>query len=106
MQYSTNNIFHKIIHKQINAQIVGENEHALAFHDTTPKAKVHILVVPKKGYIDYVDFAQHATQEEQINFHQLIQTIICKHTFGRGRIMFNLGNNLEVMHMHAHVMLD
>lgn len=42
------NIFKKIIDKQIPANVVHEDEHCLAFHDIGPKAPVHVLIIPKK----------------------------------------------------------
>ena len=41
-------IFSKIIRKQIPANIVYEDEQCLAFHDVSPQAPVHVLVIPKK----------------------------------------------------------
>ncbi len=43
-----NTIFHKIIRREIPADIVFEDERAIAFRDIQPAAPVHILVVPKK----------------------------------------------------------
>jgi len=40
-------IFDKIISKEIPANIVYEDEKALAFHDVSPQAPKHILVIPK-----------------------------------------------------------
>jgi histidine triad (HIT) family protein len=42
------NIFLKIIEKQIPAKIVYEDDLCLAFHDIGPKAPVHVLIIPKK----------------------------------------------------------
>ena len=42
------NIFLKIINKEIPAKIVYEDEHCVAFHDITPKAPVHVLIIPRK----------------------------------------------------------
>lgn len=41
-------IFHKIIRKEIPAEIVYEDEQVLAFKDVNPVAPVHILIIPKK----------------------------------------------------------
>lgn len=41
-------IFSKIINKEIPAEILYEDELALAFSDITPQAPVHFLVIPKK----------------------------------------------------------
>ncbi|MGQ9818987.1 MAG: histidine triad nucleotide-binding protein [Candidatus Kapaibacteriales bacterium] len=43
-----NTIFSKIIHRQIPANIVYEDDQILAFKDIAPQAPVHILVIPKK----------------------------------------------------------
>jgi len=41
-------IFAKIISKEIPAQIVYEDDQALAFRDIHPQAPVHVLIIPKK----------------------------------------------------------
>jgi diadenosine tetraphosphate (Ap4A) HIT family hydrolase len=40
-------IFHKIIRREIPAEIVYEDEHLIAFRDIAPQAPVHVLFVPK-----------------------------------------------------------
>ena len=41
-------IFDKIINKEIPAEIIYEDELALAFSDINPQAPTHFLVIPKK----------------------------------------------------------
>jgi histidine triad (HIT) family protein len=41
-------IFDKIIRKEIPAEIIYEDELALAFSDINPQAPIHFLVIPKK----------------------------------------------------------
>ena len=41
-------IFEKIIRREIPADIVWEDDEALAFRDVNPQAPVHILIVPKR----------------------------------------------------------
>ncbi|NLM51540.1 MAG: histidine triad nucleotide-binding protein [Firmicutes bacterium] len=43
-----NCIFCKIIRQEAPADVVYETEELLAFKDISPKAPVHVLVVPKK----------------------------------------------------------
>ena len=45
---SVRSIFGKIIRREIPADIVFEDDRALAFADANPQAPVHILVIPKK----------------------------------------------------------
>ena len=40
-------IFHKIMRREIPADIVYEDEHLFAFRDISPQAPVHLLFVPK-----------------------------------------------------------
>ncbi len=43
-------IFHKIIRREIPADIVFEDEHVIAFRDVAPQAPVHVLFVPKTDF--------------------------------------------------------
>jgi histidine triad (HIT) family protein len=45
---STGCLFCKIVDRAIPAQVVLENDHALAFRDIRPMAPTHVLVIPKK----------------------------------------------------------
>ena len=40
-------LFCKIIKGEIPAEIVAENDHALAFRDINPQASIHVLIIPK-----------------------------------------------------------
>jgi histidine triad (HIT) family protein len=42
------NIFLKIARKEIPAKIAYEDEYCVAFHDITPRAPVHVLIIPRK----------------------------------------------------------
>lgn len=46
----TDTIFHKIINREIPADVVYEDEYMIAFRDIAPQAPVHILFVPKKTF--------------------------------------------------------
>jgi histidine triad (HIT) family protein len=41
-------IFKRIIDKEIPAKIIYEDDRCLAFHDITPQAPTHVLVIPKQ----------------------------------------------------------
>lgn len=45
---SEDTIFHRIMRREIPAEIVHEDEHMIAFRDVAPQAPVHVLFVPKK----------------------------------------------------------
>ena len=41
-------IFSKIIRKELPADIVYEDDECLCFHDVSPVAPVHLLLIPKR----------------------------------------------------------
>ncbi|MBW8822662.1 MAG: histidine triad nucleotide-binding protein [Xanthomonadales bacterium] len=43
-------IFHKIMQRQIPADIVYEDDDMIAFRDIAPQAPVHVLFVPKRDF--------------------------------------------------------
>ncbi len=45
------NIFQKLIDRQISATIAYEDDLCLAFHDINPQAPVHVLIIPRKKVI-------------------------------------------------------
>lgn len=44
----SNDLFMKIIEREIPADIVHEDDRVLAFRDIDPQAPTHVLIVPKK----------------------------------------------------------
>ena len=75
-KYDFNNIFSKILKKEIPSETVFETEHSLAFKDINPVAPIHILVIPKGPYINYDHFASQASDEEIIDFNKTINEVI------------------------------
>ena len=57
-----NCLFCKIIDGEIPSAKVFENDKLIAFNDINPKAKVHILIVPKK-HIESVKHLQEIDKE-------------------------------------------
>lgn len=45
-------IFTRIINREIPAKIVHEDDHCLAFHDVSPQAPTHVLLIPKKPIVN------------------------------------------------------
>lgn len=55
-------LFERIVSREIQADIVFENEALLAFRDINPQAPVHVLIVPKR-VVARVDEAQRSDRE-------------------------------------------
>ena len=47
MSHDENCVFCKIVKGQLPCREVWQNDYCLAFHDLYPKAKTHVLVIPK-----------------------------------------------------------
>jgi histidine triad (HIT) family protein len=41
-------LFCRIVNRELNASIVYEDEHVVAFNDINPQAPTHVLVVPRR----------------------------------------------------------
>ncbi len=59
MAFLNDNVFAKIVNKELPADIVFENERILAFRDITPKAKTHILIIPKEELVTAKEVGEH-----------------------------------------------
>ncbi|XP_006885370.1 PREDICTED: histidine triad nucleotide-binding protein 1-like [Elephantulus edwardii] len=99
-------IFGKIIGKEIPAKIIFEDERCLAFHDISPQAPIHFLVIPKKP-ITQISVAED--DDESLLGHLMIVGKKCAADLGlqKGyRIVVNEGSDggLSVYHVHLHVL--
>jgi len=107
MGYDKNNIFARILRKEIPANIVYEDEYALAFHDVNPKAPIHILIVPKGDYISFFDFSEKASPEEIHGFTKAMHRVIKSFDLQQAgfRVLSNHGadGGQEVPHYHVHL---
>ena len=108
MTYDSSNIFARILRKEIPCAKVLENDFVLAFKDITPKAPIHILVIPKGAYCNFHDFHENATAEEIQEFYKAVSQIVKDHTLDQSgyRLITNFGQNggQEVPHYHVHIL--
>ena len=110
MKYDHNNIFAKILRKEIPCKKIFENEHVLSFYDINPQKKIHALVIPKGDYINLDNFNDKASDQEIVALSKAITEVskilgISTDT-GKGyRALTNLDDDggQEVPHLHFHV---
>jgi histidine triad (HIT) family protein len=103
---STKTLFQKIVDREIPAQIVYEDNQALAFRDIIPQAPVHILIIPKKP-IPQIELA--TSEDEALLGHLLyVATQIAKKEgLNDGyRLVVNNGaqGGQTVFHLHIHLL--
>ncbi len=96
-------IFCKIIAGEFGTEFIAQNEHAVAFRDINPQAKVHILCVPKQHT---KNVAELDDPEVLTGLYSLIREVARTQTDGQFRLQFNTGERegQSVFHTHAHVL--
>lgn len=105
--YDDQNIFAKILRGEIPNKTVFENDHALAFHDISEQAPVHVLVIPKGPYVSLDHFARDATPEEQVGFMAAVAEVCRLENVDDGfRAIANARAHgvQEVPHFHLHIL--
>ena len=106
--YNENNIFAKILRKEIPCDKVHEDEYSLFFKDINPQAKVHILGIPKFPCTTFSEFLKNADDRSISSFFKSIQIVISKLNIEENgyRLITNSGEHggQEVPHFHVHIL--
>ena len=106
--YDDDNVFARILRGEIPSTRVYEDDHVLAFRDIHPVAPVHVLVIPRCGYVGLPDFAAKASDAELAGFLRGVGSAArALGLEGEGyRVLINAGphGGQEVPHLHAHVL--
>ena len=102
--YNDNNIFARILRKELPAKIMHEDELTLAFYDINPVAPHHILLIPKGKYCNFLDFTNKAEATEIAHFFVVANKIASKFDCDF-RIISNNGTGVgqSVEHFHIHL---
>jgi histidine triad (HIT) family protein len=98
-------VFCRIVKKEIPAKIVYEDEKILAIDDIEPKSPVHVLIMPKK-HISSVNELK-PEDKELVAKYLMLQKAKEKGIFDSGyRILINKGKDAgqTVDHLHFHLM--
>ena len=98
-------IFCKIANKEVNADVVYEDEKVIAFRDINPQAPVHVLIIPKK----HIERADEVSEEDLDIFKDIFAAVKkVKEKLGVDdvRLVFNCGPKAgqTVYHIHLHVL--
>ena len=99
-------IFCKIANKEIQSDILHEDEEVVAFKDIEPKAPVHILIIPKK----HISSINNLKEEDEMLIGRLV--LIARNLAKENgisetgyRLIFNAGKDAgqTVVHIHLHL---
>jgi len=98
------NIFTKIIAREIPSDIIHETEHIIVIRDIAPKAKTHLLIIPKKEIPTVDDF----TKEDASLISEMFfaaQDVAKKLWLSQAyQLQLNVGEkwDQEIPHVHMH----
>ncbi|MDG2991469.1 histidine triad nucleotide-binding protein [Candidatus Synechococcus calcipolaris G9] len=106
MPSENDTIFAKIIRREIPADIVYEDDLALAFKDVNPQAPVHILVIPKQPI---PQLSAAVPEDHRVLGHLLLTVKRVAEQVGltQGyRVVINNGQDAgqSVDHLHLHIL--
>lgn len=97
-------VFSKIIKGEIPCNKVYENDEFLAFYDIAPKAKVHILAIPKKELKDFNEIDATLMGKMSEFILEVVDKVGIKSS--GYRLITNIGKDggQEVPHLHFHIL--
>lgn len=100
-------IFTKIINREIPADVIYEDDLALAFSDISPQAPIHFLVIPKKP-IATINDIQPQDKELVGHLHWVASQVAQEKGFAEQgfRTVMNCNEygGQTVYHIHLHVL--
>jgi len=106
MSETTETLFSKIIRREIPADIVYEDDLAIAFKDIHPQAPVHILLIPKEPIAQLADAE---SKNHALLGHLLLTVKRVAQQVGLNngyRVVINTGpdGGQTVYHLHLHIL--
>lgn len=108
LAFDENNVFMKIIRKEIPADIIYEDEYVLAIKDINPRADVHILVITKGKYVTFDQLIKSGNPDEVYGFfigvNRVLEILDVVKTGYRLITNARKDGHQEVMHLHYHIL--
>lgn len=100
-------LFCSIAKKEIQSDIVFENDSVIAFKDNNPKVKTHLLIIPKKHIESLKDIAEHDKE-------LMGELLVAAHTIAKDnelegyKLQMNVGKKggQEIDHIHLHLLAN
>jgi histidine triad (HIT) family protein len=102
----SDNVFLKILNRQVAADVVHEDDRCMAFRDIDPKAPVHVLIVPKKVIPTHADLTD---DDRDLMGHLHLVAVRLAGELGLHdgyRVVINCkdGGGQAVPHLHLHLL--
>ncbi|MFA5917000.1 MAG: HIT domain-containing protein [Candidatus Gracilibacteria bacterium] len=98
-------IFTKIINREIPSDIVYEQDNMIVIRDINPKAKTHLLIIPKKEILTIDNLVEEDRSLAAEMFFVAKKVADNLGLTNAYQLHFNVGKEggQEVMHIHMHL---
>ncbi len=99
-------VFHRIIHGELEADRVYEDERVLVIKDIKPAAPLHLLILPKEKDIPSIKEMQEEDVELLGHMIFVAKKLADKEGLAGYQLLFNVGREggQEVEYLHLHLM--
>ena len=101
-------IFCKIANKEINSNVVFEDDMVIAIRDLDPKAPEHVLIIPKKHIASVNEFQDSDKELAAHILVDVVQKVASKLNIDKSgyRVVINTGDDggQTVHHLHVHIL--
>lgn len=108
MNYDSNNVFARIIRGEIPSKKVYEDENVLSFYDISSAAPIHVLVMPKGEFKNFVEFTTKESPQKVADFFKKVSEIATMLGAEKSgfRLISNIGSDAHqtVPHFHVHIL--
>ena len=102
----TDCLFCKIINQEISSEIIYEDDLVLAFNDKFPKAKIHILIIPKQHVANFNQITPEM-HPDLIQMMTVAQKLAKEYNIDKTgyRLVINTNDDggQEIHHLHLHL---
>jgi histidine triad (HIT) family protein len=98
-------LFEKIADGEVPADVVYEDDRAVAFRDLSPAAPVHVLVIPRKP-IPRADAVEPADEALVGHLFTVARAVAAQEGLTDYRLVVNCGAGAgqSVFHLHVHLL--
>ncbi|WP_321325112.1 histidine triad nucleotide-binding protein [Thiomicrorhabdus sp.] len=105
MSTAEKSVFSKIIDREIPAEIIYEDDKCIVINDINPKARVHLLVIPKKPIPTLFDLKPE-DKDTMGHMILLLPQLAQSQGLDGFKTQINTGESggQEVFHIHIHLL--
>lgn len=96
-------LFCKIINKEIDSDIVYENDDFLVIMDKFPDSPGHILIIPKKHISTLMDIDDETYIKTNKIIKEMVKLVTNKLNCDGVTVSINYGSSQYIKHYHIHI---